>query len=49
MLCAKVKSHYAYYGITGNYRSLSCFVQEVTILWNFWLNRRGNAVAFTWG
>jgi RNA-directed DNA polymerase len=48
ILCAKVKGHYAYYGITGNYRSLSCFVQEVAILWKFWLDRRGNAGTFTW-
>ena len=48
VLCAKVRGHYAYYGITGNYRSLSCFCQEVAIQWKEWLGRRGNDVTFTW-
>ncbi len=46
-LCAKVRGHNAYYGITGNYRSLSLFVREVARRWRFWLNRRGNDVQFT--
>jgi RNA-directed DNA polymerase len=46
-LCAKVRGHNAYYGITGNYRSLSLFLREVARRWRFWLNRRGNDVSFT--
>ena len=47
-LCAKVRGHCAYYGITGNFRSLANFIYVVERQWKFWLNRRGNAVRFTW-
>ena len=46
-LCAKVRGHNAYFGITGNYRSLGLFVRGVAGRWRFWLNRRGNDVSFT--
>jgi len=48
-LCAKVRGHNAYYGITGNYRSLRLFVSEVAERWKAWLNRRGNDVRITVG
>ena len=48
-LCAKIQGHCAYYGITGNYRSLELFVNEVARQWRTWLDRRGNDVRFTWG
>jgi RNA-directed DNA polymerase len=47
LLCAKMKGHYGYYGITGNYRSLGLFAREVAGRWRYWLNRRGNDVSFT--
>ena len=40
MLSAKVRGHYAFYGIRGNYRALACFRQEVMRLWHYWLTRR---------
>ena len=39
-LCRKLKGHYAYYGITGNARSLSKYLCEVTRIWKKWLCRR---------
>ena len=39
-LSAKVRGHYAYYGIRGNSRALGRFHHEVTRLWHYWLNRR---------
>ena len=39
-LCVKLQGHYQYYGINGNYRSLSAFRHAVTRLWHKWLNRR---------
>jgi group II intron reverse transcriptase/maturase len=36
----KVAGHYAYYGITGNYRSLASFYEEVRRIWYKWLSRR---------
>ena len=41
-LCEKVRGHYAYYGITDNYRSLNAFYHHVGRIWRFWLNRRNN-------
>ena len=40
MLSAKVRGHYAFYGIRGNYRALARFRQEAMRLWHYWLTRR---------
>jgi len=42
-LSRKLQGHYAYYGVTGNYRSLSQFFHEVRRTWRKWLSRRSNA------
>jgi group II intron reverse transcriptase/maturase len=47
-LCAKVRGHYGYYGITGNARSLECFLRQVQRSWQRWLNRRNSRRNFTW-
>jgi hypothetical protein len=47
-LCEKVRGHYAYYGITGNIRSLGEFLHQVKRSWQRWLNRRNNKRKFTW-
>ena len=39
-LSAKVRGHYAYYGIRGNFAALARFRHEVRRLWHYWLNRR---------
>lgn len=39
-LSAKVRGHYAYYGIRGNSRALGRFVMEVRRAWHYWLNHR---------
>jgi hypothetical protein len=39
-LSAKVRGHYAYYGIRGNSRALGRFHCEVQRLWHYWLRRR---------
>lgn len=39
-LSAKVRGHYAYYGIRGNSRALQNFFDEVQRTWHHWLNRR---------
>jgi group II intron reverse transcriptase/maturase len=39
-LVAKLRGHYAYYGIAGNMRSLGRFWREVTCRWRKWLDRR---------
>lgn len=47
-LKAKVSGHYAYYGITGNIRSLGEFLHQVHRQWKFWLNRRNREKDMTW-
>lgn len=41
-LSRKLRGHYAYYGVTGNYRSLARFFDEVPRIWKKWLSRRNN-------
>lgn len=36
----KLKGHYGYYGLTGNFRSLQQFRWQVISIWRRWLNRR---------
>lgn len=40
ILCSKLRGHYQYYGITGNYRSMSSYRRAVVQAWFKWLNRR---------
>jgi RNA-directed DNA polymerase len=47
-LSAKIQGHCAYYGITGNIRSLSDFIREATRQWKYWLGRRSNAACLNW-
>jgi RNA-directed DNA polymerase len=46
----KLRGHYAYYGITGNYIALQRFREEVRRLWWKWLGRRksGNRLSWSW-
>ncbi|MBV8212649.1 MAG: hypothetical protein JOZ08_05415 [Verrucomicrobia bacterium] len=39
-LCRKLRGHYAYYGITGNSRSITSVRHQVLHTWYKWLNRR---------
>ena len=47
VLCAKLRGHYDYYGITGNGRALRNFRYWVIVRWHYWLNRRSNS-RLTW-
>ena len=47
-LTRKLTGHYAYYGITGNFRSLSNFRAEVTRVWHKWLSRRSRSGRIAW-
>jgi len=47
-LNAKLRGHYAYYGVTGNSAALSRFLHEVGVRWRRWLNRRNNLRSMTW-
>jgi RNA-directed DNA polymerase len=44
----KLRGHYAYYGITGNFHRLSAYLLGVRRIWKHWLGRRDNAGPITW-
>ncbi|ABM61542.1 RNA-directed DNA polymerase (reverse transcriptase) [Halorhodospira halophila SL1] len=48
VLCRKMKGHYAYYGVTGNYDALDAFSQGVRRRWRFWLARRSQKGQMPW-
>jgi len=47
-LSAKIRGHCAYYGITGNSRSLWLFRFKLLRLWRRWLSRRSQRGRLTW-
>jgi RNA-directed DNA polymerase len=47
-LVQKLRGHYNYYGINGNFRCLQLFLHEVTREWRFWLNRRNRESRMPW-
>lgn len=47
-LTRKIQGHYAYYGITGNGRSLGLFFEQVKRAWRTWLSRRSQKAYLNW-
>ena len=47
-LTAKLKGHYAYYGITMNFKSLERFFLRIREIWFKWLNRRSDKRSLYW-
>ncbi len=45
---AKLRGHFAYYGVTDNSRSINSFAYLVTRMLFKWLNRRGKRGCYTW-
>ena len=45
---AKLRGHYAYYGVTDNYWGINRFAHEVENLLFKWLNRRGKRGCLNW-
>ncbi|WP_425800725.1 group II intron reverse transcriptase/maturase [Desulfitobacterium sp. Sab5] len=48
ILCVKLRGHYQYYGISGNYRSINAFRHAVLKIWRKSLNRRSQKGKRTW-
>ena len=48
VLCAKVRGHVRYYGVSFNTRALGVFVYQATCIAYKWLNRRSQRRSFTW-
>ena len=46
---AKLRGHFAYYGVTDNSKSIRNFAYQVTQTLFKWLNRRGKRGCYTWG
>ena len=44
----KLRGHYGYYGITGNFEALARFVREVEKAWHKWLSRRSQKSYLPW-
>jgi RNA-directed DNA polymerase len=47
-LSEKLRGHYAYYGIIGNFASLRSFLHGARRTWRRWLCRRGQSGPVTW-
>jgi group II intron reverse transcriptase/maturase len=47
-LSAKLRGHYAYYGITGNMRQIGRYAQQTVKTWRKWLERRTRSKALPW-
>ena len=48
MFGQKLRGHYGYYGITGNYEALRRFYVEVKRIWHKWLSRRSQRARMSW-
>jgi RNA-directed DNA polymerase len=46
-LCLKLRGHYQYYGIRGNYRLLEVVLRHAERTWRYWLNRRSQKGTIT--
>jgi RNA-directed DNA polymerase len=43
-----MRGHYAYYGITGNFRRLRWYAYQVGRIWQKWLSRRDRGSRLLW-
>jgi len=48
MLCLKLRGHYQYFGIIGNYRSLKGIPHKAKRYWKYWLSRRSHKGKIDW-
>jgi group II intron reverse transcriptase/maturase len=47
-LNAKLRGHYNYYGVIGNYESLKAFFRQAMMILRKWLNRRSQKKSYSW-
>jgi len=48
MLCRKLRGHFRYYGIRGNFRLLEEVRKTAEKAWQYWLSRRSNTSSIKW-
>jgi group II intron reverse transcriptase/maturase len=44
----KLRGHFEYFGITGNFRAIALFRSKVTAVWRKWLSRRSQRASIAW-
>jgi RNA-directed DNA polymerase len=47
-LCAKLRGHYQYYGIRGNFKMLEAVFEYTERAWQYWLSRRSHKGHLNW-
>lgn len=47
-LCQKLRGHYQYFGIRGNYKQMEAYFEYVKKAWKRWLGRRHRSGAISW-
>ena len=47
-LCAKLRGHYQYYGIRGNFKMLEVVFEHTERAWRYWLSRRSHKGHIRW-
>jgi RNA-directed DNA polymerase len=47
-LASKLRGHFGYYGIIGNFRAIARFREEMRRVWQRWLNRRSQRKSLPW-
>ena len=47
-LTEKLRGHYGYYGLIGNFFSLQNFLEGARRTWRYWLSRRRRAACLSW-
>jgi group II intron reverse transcriptase/maturase len=48
VLNQKLRGHFGYYGITGNFEAIARFYREVRRVWRKWLHRRSQRARMSW-
>ena len=47
-LCAKLRGHYEYYGVRGNFKMLEVAYEHTRMMWKKWLGRRNSKKRMGW-
>jgi hypothetical protein len=47
-LCSKLRGHYQYYGIRGNFKGLEGVFKHTERAWRYWLSRRSHKGHMNW-
>ena len=48
VVCQKLRDHYHYYGLRGNYRPMELLYEHTLRVWHKWLSRRSRESYIPW-